>query len=232
MSNKTPKIPLRLGVSRPVWSMKQMGNRQVSNNPEEDKKKILERDDCTCQFCGFRSEKYQEVFHINGFEDDFRDKNCLTACPFCYQCFYLDKVSEMRSGILIWLPEISQKDLNILMRGLYAGRLVKGGIGEAANKMIEALMNRREEATKRLGSDDPATLAIIFKDFLTEKHYQFAPKITEGIRLLPRDKRMVMEDDLEFNKFPQILTYWRSKNGPMADFTPDTMFSKFSSLIS
>lgn len=228
---KPTKISLHLGTPRPVWSAKRMASRQMSNNPERDREKIFERDDYTCQFCGLKSKKYQEIYHVNGFEGDYREKNCLTACPFCHQCFDLQKVVDMKSGVLIWLPEMSQVELNIVMRGLYAGRLTKGPIAEASNRAIDSLMHRREDARKRLGSDDPGTLAIIMRDFLTEKHYQATPKLLDGIRLMPLDKRMVTEDDLEFNKFPQILTYWRSKNGPMRDFDPDIMFEKYASLV-
>jgi intracellular multiplication protein IcmJ len=46
-------------------------------------------------------------------------------------------------------------------------------------------------------------------------------KKLEGIRLFPLDRRIIKEGDLEFNQFPQILAYWRSKDGPFGGKVPN-----------
>jgi intracellular multiplication protein IcmJ len=40
------------------------------------------------------------------------------------------------------------------------------------------------------------------------------------LRLFPLDRRIIREADLEFNQFPQILAYWRSKDGPFGKLQP------------
>ncbi len=47
--------------------------------------RILERDDFTCAYCGFRSEKGQHVNHINGDPKNNDDSNLETICPDCHK---------------------------------------------------------------------------------------------------------------------------------------------------
>lgn len=45
--------------------------------------KILERDNYTCQYCGFRAEKWQIVHHIDENPNNNADGNLETICPMC-----------------------------------------------------------------------------------------------------------------------------------------------------
>lgn len=207
--------PITLGVSRPHWGppnpRRAVG--QISDNATTH---VFSRDDHTCQCCGFRSEKYQKLLHLNGDMRDFAEDNVLTVCVFCHQCFHLEEVAKMGSGMLVWLPEIEQADLHHLMRAIYVGRVAQGPLADAARSASETLHGRGEEAKKRLGSTDPAALAIVMRDFLPQQVYTQMQAKMDGIRLLPLDRRMVVDGTLEFNQFPQILAYWRSRNGPFA----------------
>jgi intracellular multiplication protein IcmJ len=186
----------------------------------ELRQKIYERDDYTCQACGFRSMKYQDVHVLNGTQSDVRPDNLATACIFCHQCFRLNQVSEMRSGVLVWLPEISQTDLHHIARAIYVARISQGPVAEASRKALDILMQRREEVRKRLGTDDPFILAAVLKDYISDKAYEGRGAKLEGIRLFPLDRRIIKEADLEFNQFPQILAYWRAKDGPFGGTVP------------
>jgi len=55
------------------------------NKPEWRKKRliILERDNFTCQYCGFKSEKWQIVHHIDGNPNNNDNDNLETICPMC-----------------------------------------------------------------------------------------------------------------------------------------------------
>jgi intracellular multiplication protein IcmJ len=186
----------------------------------ELRKTVFERDDYTCKCCGFRSVKYQEVHFIDQNRQNLRLDNLATTCIFCHQCFNLDLASVMRSGVLIWLPEISQVDLHHLARAVYVARISQGPMAEAARSVLDSLMARREEARRRIQTDDPFVLATVMRDFLTSRYYAERAEKLEGIRLLPLDRRLIRETDLEFNQFPQILAYWRSKEGPFGAKSP------------
>lgn len=223
-------LPIRLGIARKI------GNAQKRSVPAgmpagmvqdparalaEITPKILKRDKNTCRFCGFKADKYQKILILNQDPDDIRPANLATSCIFCHQCFNLDQVSSMRSGALIWAPEITQSELNQIAKAIYVARISQGPMADAARKSLDILMGRREEAKNRLGSDDPYILSMVLKDYLGNKSYATRLERLKGVRLLPLDRRTIKEGDLEFNQFPQILAYWRSKEGPFGELPPN-----------
>jgi len=190
------------------------------------RQKVFQRDDHSCQFCGFHSKKYQDVHHLDLDPSNIKIDNLVTSCIYCHQCFDLEKTAQMRSGVLIWMPEIEQTDLNHIARAIYVARISQGSMADTAKKSLEAIMKRREEAKHRLHTDDPFVLGHVMRDFLGAKHYAMRGDKLEGVRLFPLDRRIIKEGDLEFNQFPQILAYWRSKEGPFSGKIP-SQWKKF-----
>jgi len=210
------------GIARPSRSARPSSGAATKDSglTPELKQKIFERDDNICRCCGFQSKKYQDILFINGAESDMRPENMATTCIFCHQCFHLDKVSTMRSGVLIWLPEITQDALHHIARAIYVARISQGPIADSARRSLDLLMQRREEMRNRLGTDDPFILSAVLKDYISPKAYEARGAKLEGIRVFPLDRRIIKESDLEFNQFPQILAYWRSKDGPFGGKIP------------
>ena len=93
-------------------------------------------------------------------------------------------------------------------------------------------MKRREVARHRLGTDDPYILSLVLRDYITSKNYDIRERKLDGIRLFPLDRRIIKEADLEFNQFPQILAYWRSKNGPFGGRLPKDWINLYHALQS
>ncbi len=238
--------PITLGIARPLPKkenagkapQKQGGSGSAGSALSVDgkispelKKTIFERDQDICQCCGFQSKKYQEVHFKNSDKTDFSTDNLITVCIFCHQCFNLETVSDMKSGILIWLPEIDQARLHHIARAIHVARISQGPIAEAARKSLDILMGRREEVKRRLHTDEPYILATVLKDYLGPKHYHSREKKLEGLRLFPLERRIIKEADLEFNQFPQILAYWRSKDGPFGGKTPPQWISIYQNIL-
>lgn len=230
-------VPITMGIARTT------GNTLSSSGAVSggDKKKaadadaalrlkIFERDNYTCRCCGFVSQKYQEILFQNGNPADTASGNMVTACIFCHQCFNLDKVGEMRSGVLIWMPEMPQADIHHVARAAYVARISQGPVADAARRVLDIFMQRREEAKKRLGTDDPYILATVLRDYISSNSYEMRLKKLEGIRLFPLDRRIIKEADLEFNQFPQILAFWRSKSGPFGELAPRQWLSIYKKL--
>lgn len=192
----------------------------VHRPSDEWKAKTLERDDNTCRYCGFHSRKYQEVNYAGKTGKAAGPDDYATACTFCHQCFHMERVDRMQSGAVIWLPEIGQAALHHLCRAIYVARISQGPMADAARDAMEALLARKEEAKNRLGTDSPKILATVLQDFLEVSEYKARMSKLKGFRLLPLDRRIIKEGDLEFNQFPQILAYWRSKDGPFGDLPP------------
>lgn len=218
-------IPVTLGITRSGGNVRQSpknkkGAAALTILPQKIKQDIHERDDHTCRCCGFRSQKYQDIHYINDVNTDHKPENLATICIFCHQCFNIDKISTMRSGVLIWLPEIKQIQLHHIARAVYVARISQGPMADAARHALDVLMKRRDEVRKRLGTDDAFILSTVLKDYVSGKAYKARKEKLEGIRLFPLDRRIIKEADLEFNQFPQILAYWRSKDGPFGGKVP------------
>ena len=224
---------LDLGILRPhPQNKKKKKQNAPAKVPNELKQKIFERDSHCCQYCGFKAKKYQEIYHLNQDVHDHREENLITACIFCHQCFHLEKVSDMRSGVLIWLPEIEQHELHHIARSIYVARISQGPVAEAARKSLDVIMSRREEAKKRISTDDPYILSTVLRDYLGTKSYNQRMSKLNGVRLFPLDRRIIKEADLEFNQFPQILAYWRSKDGPFGGKAPPQWISIYQDFLS
>ena len=133
----------------------------------------------------------------------------------------------MRSGVLVWLPEIEQTDLHNIARALYVARISQGPMSETSLAILDMLMTRRDDVRNRVGTDDPYVLAQVFKDYIGPRHYAERRKKLDGVRLFPLDRRIIKEQDLEFNQFPQILAYWRSKAGPFGGKVPNNWLEMY-----
>jgi intracellular multiplication protein IcmJ len=197
------------------------------------KNRVLTRDDYTCRYCGFQSRKYQEVNFVGKDNtQDIKPDNYATACIFCHQCFHLERIDRMQSGAVIWLPEIGQAALHHICRAIYVARISRGPMADAARDAMEALLARKEEAVSRLGTDSPKILSTILQDFLEDSEYKARPHKLKGFRILPLDRRIIKEGDLEFNQFPQVLAFWRSKEGPFGELPPRSWAELFYGLKS
>jgi len=216
-------LAARTRAGLPVRGVRALVRRGLGDTVREA---VVERDRHVCRFCGFRALRYQQVALLDG--DDRSLDGMVTACIFCRPCFHLELAVERRSGVLLRLPELSQTALHDLARDLYRARITQGVIADRARRALKHLMTRREGARERLGTDDPAHLLR----WLEGDDDGAAPRSAVDpppppppadldtalaeIRLFPLDRRIVREGDLEFNQFPQILAYWRSRNGPYA----------------
>lgn len=221
-------LPIHLGLSAELFGSAD----SAAKLSEDEKAEILARDNHTCQCCGFKADQYQEVMtDPRSIKPGKSGKpSYVTVCVFCHQCFNMDKVAEMSSGTLIWLPEVSQADLHHLARAIYVARITQGSMADAGRRAFDLMMERRQEAANRIKTDDPAILTTVYRDYLSKRYYEDRARKLEGVRLFPLDRRMLSEGDLKFNKFPQILAYWRSKKGPFGEMLPNSWLENYKNL--
>jgi len=181
---------------------------------------VARRANHVCRYCGLSSHKYQQAV---GPFDAVTNSQARCACMMCAQVMALDRATDMRSGVLIHLPEIGQAQLNALMRIIYVCRISQGSNADLARASLAQLMARREMARARFGGDDPATPTAALADAPDRAAYDAVLGRARDLRLMPLDRRVIREADLEFNQFPQSLAYWRSKAGPFGDFRGPAM---------
>lgn len=81
--------------------------------------KIIERDKATCQYCRYSSQRL-ELINIDNDYSNNKEVNLAAACSLCARCSLLDRYSvDYRGGDkIIYLPELSQEQLNQLTRML------------------------------------------------------------------------------------------------------------------
>lgn len=179
----------------------------------------LRQDDYTCRCCGFRAREFQRVVPSAYVPE--ADSEFVTLCSFCEPCFMLDRAGLSGSGLLIWLPEMPQDRLNHLMRAIYVARATPNHpAAELASRAQDTLMQRRAEAKKRLGSDDPLLLATVMLETVSDSDYARREEKLAGIRFLPLDRLMVQTREGEVNQFARMVKFWQSAEGPFADWQP------------
>lgn len=117
-------------------------------------KRVWERDAYTCQYCGFQAREFQEVVNIDGNYNNNKLSNMITACPFCTQCLFLQAVGldEMGGGQLIYLPEMSQGNLNSFCHVLFCAMGNSTGYNDTAQMIYRSLKFRSQIIENKLGS--------------------------------------------------------------------------------
>jgi len=147
-------------------------------------KRVHERDNNTCQFCGFQAQLYQEVVNL---DQDYRNNkldNLVTACCFCAQCFFLEAVgkNDYGGGTLIYMPEISQVELNGLCHVLFCAIANATNYRTDAQAIYRSFKLRAQLVDEQLGEgmSNPST----FGQLLVETGAN-AETVLQNLRLLP-----------------------------------------------
>lgn len=151
-------------------------------------KRIYERDAYTCQYCGFQAKEYQEIVNLDGNYNHNKFSNMVTACCFCTQCLFLQAVGldEMGGGQLIYLPEMSQNDLNSFCHVLFCALGNNTGYQESAQSIYRSLKFRSQLIENKFGSgtSNPSVIGQLLVEY-----QELEPKkelnILRDMRLLP-----------------------------------------------
>lgn len=176
--------PIHLGIKRTL-------SRQDDNMAADHdqvfraiRPSILKRDNNTCGFCGIRATKLQDIHHIDGRQSNNSEANLITSCRMCHLCHHIGYVGLEGIGLLIYLPQISQGELNHLVRALWIGEnsFIKD-ISSHSVALLRTLTNCAAGAKQLLGSAEPKLLAE-YLGSLSNKDYAMRTKYLSGIRLL------------------------------------------------
>lgn len=155
------------------------------------REKVLARDDNTCRYCGFQDKQYQEVVNIDQNYNNNKVENMATACSFCAQCFFLDSLGldGKSGGLIIYLPEISQADLNHFCRALFCSMLRDAPYKGKLQAAYLSLQDRAKLVEEVFGpnAQEPTQFGEAIVDSgLTEKQLQ--NPIFMELKLLPLRK--------------------------------------------
>ncbi len=150
--------------------------------------RVFERDNYTCQYCGFQAREFQEVVNLDGNYTNNKLSNLITACCFCSQCLFLESVGvdEMGGGQLIYLPEMSQADLNSFCHVLFCAMGNGTGYQETAQAIYRSLKFRSQLIENKFGSgtSNPPMFGQLILEYQAQ-HPDKAVDILKDMRLLP-----------------------------------------------
>lgn len=164
------------------------------NDPAFNKfaERVLKRDRYTCQYCGFQAQKLQQVINKDANYRNNRLENLVTACDFCAQCFFLEAVgkSDFGGGTLIYLPEISQMELNALCHVLFT-MMASGNTTDDVNakNTYRSLRLRSQVVEQELGEglSSPSLYGHLLIDTQADPHHKknVNKELSTMLRLLP-----------------------------------------------
>ena len=170
------------------------------------KKAVFDRDNYTCRCCGFKSKEHQSVISLNGNLRDF--ENMITVCLFCHQSLQLHKVEEAESGILIWLPEFTQVEINRITRILMLSVYWRKEGYQQSEFLLNELSKRSRECQDAIGTNNISDVLARLKDTASDADFQ---KNIRSVRLLPTQKKYSKQGQSLFNQFPKVLASWQKE---------------------
>lgn len=151
--------------------------------------RVFLRDNYTCQFCGFQARQFQEVVNLDKNFHNTKFSNMVTACCFCTQCFFLEAVgrSDYGGGRLIYLPEISQADLNGLCHVLFCAIANASNYRADSQNIYRNLKFRSQVVEQELGEgmSNPRMLGQILIETETKSLERVNTEVFTKLRLLP-----------------------------------------------
>lgn len=161
-------------------------------------KRIYERDAYTCQYCGFQAKEFQEIVNADGNYANNKLSNMITACCFCTQCLFLQSVGldEMGGGQLIYLPELTQGDLNSFCHVLFCAMGNNTGYQDSAQSIYRSLKFRSQIVENKFGAgtSNPSVMGQLIIEYQNRNPKKEITFLKE-LRLLPSQAKFRIQLD-------------------------------------
>lgn len=222
-----------LSSNKKSWKVGISHDTELERDPKklEHVKKIIKRDNGVCYYCDFKSDKFQEIHHLDNDPNNYDHSNLVTVCPFCHQCYHLNIVGNSDSGRLIWLPEISQQELNHISRiffivlhyNMNGGRGVSDHLLSAVRHITAALENRVltfERIFDSEGCSNPTILSQVLIS-MTDEQYNKRAEFLKDVRLMPYKSRFanqiayyadnIFKDEYDIDKWESLYDKYKDK---------------------
>ncbi|AMP88605.1 type IVB secretion system protein IcmJDotN [Legionella pneumophila] len=186
MADNQQRCELKLIASPGSWRL--YSARKIDERFKSYEQKIFQRDRFTCQFCGFQARLYQDIVNLDGDYTNNRLSNLVTACCFCAQCFFVESVGVggYGGGTLIYLPELTQAELNSLCHVLFCAITNDTGYKSSAQNIYRSFKFRSQIVEEKFGegTSDPAIFGQLMIDSGVNSE-EIRQKLFKNIRLLP-----------------------------------------------
>ena len=171
----------------------------------------------SCHLCGQPLQGWQDVYHLNDDHADDTPGNLVASCPLCHLPQHLNRTTIDEEAVLIWLPEMTQRAVIVLVRAAhvalfrhgtapYATSLPARQESEAASAAfatLRTLETRAAAAAQLLGSNSPRVLGAALMSLPPDVYAERIARLG-GVRLLPRGRLYRDSRDI----YGQILRDW------------------------
>jgi intracellular multiplication protein IcmJ len=178
--------PLELSINPKNWEL--FMRRKANPAFWRVSDKIFVRDLYTCRFCGFQAREYTEVINLDGDYRNNKLSNMVTACVFCAQCCFLEAVGQhdFGGGKLIYLPEMTQTELNSFCHVLFCAITNGTSYSDTAQSLYQTLKFRSQPIEDKfgVGMSDPSVFSRILLEYEGDPK-DLAEKILIDFRLVP-----------------------------------------------
>lgn len=189
--------PLKIYVIADAWRM--FSQRKADDKFVELSKRIFERDQYTCQFCGFQAMEHQDIVNLDRNYYNNKLSNLLTSCCFCAQCFFLEAVGkdDTSGGTLIYLPEVTQNELNGFCHVLFCAMANATNHRTDAQNIYRNFKLRSHIVEKQLGEgmSNPSLLGQMLLDVPSKERMKIMDKTLGPVRLLPSQSKFSLQID-------------------------------------
>lgn len=186
MTNDLHTISLSADVGR--WQA--YIRRKSSKGFSAFSRKVFERDDYTCRFCGFQAQEFQEIISVDHDYSSFKMENSLTACCFCHQCVFLETVglNNFGGGTLIYCPEVSQANISSLCHVLFCAMVNNTAYKSSAQSIYRSFKFRSQQVDEHFGegASEPSVFGQLLVDYQARhQDMMYRDEWLSNIRLLP-----------------------------------------------
>jgi intracellular multiplication protein IcmJ len=163
------------------------------------RKKVLERDQRKCRFCGFAEVAYPECHHLDDDHMNNTMENLVTACPWCHQYNHIGLAGIMGTAQMAWIPGVPPRNIHHMMRAILvckswaktARSAQEQGIAKSMKNGIDALEaalnNRVTMAKQKFGTSNPVYMAdaLILLEKDSPEKYAKRSELLDGLIMLP-----------------------------------------------
>lgn len=212
-------LSLDLSAHPTAWTVDQG---HVDDPGQKTLSAIHARDGFSCRFCGDDCQSRQELSYLDGDRRNHATGNLVTACLLCAAAQNPMRRHAWFEMLPIWLPEMGQRPLNLLVRGLHKARLASGlppaaeaspsqdsAIARRLAASFMALAARAADLQDFTGLKTPGEFAAMFLR-LDPISGRCPDALAGGLRFLHRGRHYENEVDI----YPKLLAAERAALPP------------------